>query len=110
MAILVLAGCFVAGQRIRHEMSEINQGVWLLSWAYIFGWLGIDFLDLELVLQAVWAGFGLALFGGLLTFWFAQLRFYIGSTTGSVLGIDLYLLSVNIVVAIRILLLTLGFD
>lgn len=109
LAIAVVVGCFFMGQRIRHGVGEFSQGIWLLSWVYILGWVGIDLLDLELLLQAVWAGFGLALFGGLITFWFAQLRSNKVGLRGSALGIDLFLLSVNVVVAIRILLLSLGF-
>jgi hypothetical protein len=85
-------------------LGEIGVGLWLLTWLYVLGWVIPFVLDIYPLLQRVWAGFGLCLFTGLTTIWFAHIEGALEQSLGSSLGVDLYLLTLNLILASRLLI------
>jgi hypothetical protein len=80
----------------------------VLDWVYLLGWAGLVVFNLDQIFQRVWAGFGVALFAGISTVWFSSSEAAMDRVPGSALGIDLYLLFLNLILAVRILLLNPG--
>jgi hypothetical protein len=92
----------------KQQLEMIGVGFWVLSCVYLLGWAGLVLVNLDQIFQRVWAGFGVALFAGISTVWFSSSKAVMDQVPGSALGIDLYLLSLNLILAVRILLLNPG--
>jgi hypothetical protein len=60
-------------------------------------------LELDPVFRQVWAGFGLVLFACMSAVWFSNYPLVKDRLSGTSLGIDLYLLTINLSLAARIL-------
>jgi hypothetical protein len=84
--------------------GEIGVGLWLLTWMYVLGWGLLFVIEIDPLLQRVWAGFGMCLFTGMTTIWFARSESALKQSLGSSLGIDLYLLTLNLILASRLLI------
>jgi hypothetical protein len=104
IASTLIFACFVISQKLRKHLREIGTGLWLLTWFYVFGWVGLSLLDLDPVFQIVWATFGLALFVGMGVVWFSNTELALERLPGSALGVDLYLIMLNMILASRFLL------
>ena len=102
-AVLVLVLSQWISRRWRKNWGEIGLGLWILIWIYLIGWAGLFLLPLAPVFHRVWAGFGLVLFGGITAVWFSNIEQAFERHPGAALGIDLYLLTLNIILAARIL-------
>lgn len=103
IASTLLILCFWLSRILRRRPREFGPGLWLLTWFYVVGWAGFLLLDVDPILQLVWIGFGLALFAGLGVVWFSNAPLALGRTPGSTLGIDLYLIMLNMIVVSRLL-------
>ena len=108
MTLIILTISLLVGRAWRGRWNDIGVGLWVLTWIYLLGWAGLWLVHLDPLFQGVWAGFGLVLFGGMSAVWFSNSEQDLERLPGSTLGIDLYLLTLNIILAARILLLNIG--
>lgn len=91
---------------IRRSLSEVGMGLWFLTWIYVLGWAGLILLHLDPIFHMVWASFGLVLFAGMSVVWFSNTKSTLDRLPGSALGTDLYLITLNLILASRFLLLS----
>jgi hypothetical protein len=97
------------GRALRGRFRRAGKALWILAWIYLAGWLLLLALEPALWLVTVWAGAGVAIFGGLIVVWYAQLGAMESARSLAVpQGSDLYLLGLNIAVALQMLLTFLG--
>jgi hypothetical protein len=106
LASSIIIASYFASRIIRRRLSEIGMGLWLLTWIYVLGWAGLFLLDLDPVFQVVWASFGLILFVGMSIVWFSNSKPALDRFPGSALGIDLFLITLNLIIASSFLLHT----
>ena len=104
LAVLMFALSAWLGRRLGSRMRDVGIGLWLLSWAYLLGWVVIAFLGLDPVFTTAWAGAGVIIFTGLAAAWFSSLESQLDTQSGAALGVDLFFLFLNLTVALRVLL------
>lgn len=104
-ALVVLVFVFTAwlGRRMGYRMRDVGSGLWLLSWAYLLGWVVIALMGLDPVFTTAWAGAGVLIFAGLAVAWFASLESQLDAQPGAALAVDLFFLFLNLTVAVRVL-------
>jgi len=103
IAITIQSISLLTSRAIRIRWNDLGVGLWLLAWAYLLGWAGLMLLDLDVAFRRVWAGFGLVLFACMSAVWFSNYPHVKDQLSGTSLGIDLYLLTINLSLAVRIL-------
>jgi len=104
LTVLLLALSAWLGRRMGIRMRDVGIGFWLLSWAYLLGWAVIMFLGADPAFTTAWAGAGVLIFAGLTAAWFAVLELQLDTQPGAALAVDLFFLSLNLTVAVRVLL------
>jgi hypothetical protein len=106
VASSLIIACYFASRMIRRSLSEVGMGLWFLTWIYVLGWAGLILLHLDPIFHMVWASFGLVLFAGMSVVWFSNTKSTLDRLPGSALGTDLYLITLNLILASRFLLLS----
>ncbi len=104
LSLFVVTACSLMGWNWKGRWREIGISFWLLAWAYLLGWVAFLILQVDPIFQKVWGGFGLSVFAGMTMVWFSTGESAIKTSPGSALGIELYLLILNISLAAWILL------
>jgi hypothetical protein len=103
-ALLILA--LLLGTYLSGKLSRGLRMLYLLTWFYLAGWLLILIWDPALWLRVLWVIAGVIIFTGLAVVWFSEWE---GKETPvGVLavpeGCELYILALNIAIALRVLL------
>lgn len=104
LSLFVVGVSSLFGWNWKGRWREVGIGFWLLAWIYLLGWLGFLLFRPDPIFQKVWGGFGLSIFAGMTMVWFSTGESAINTTPGSALGIELYLLTLNAMLAAWILL------
>lgn len=95
----LLMASYLAANRLPGRVREIGAGLWILTWFYVLGWVGLLMVEVDPLLKVIWACFGLALFSGMSMVWLSNLPAALQILPGSALGIDLYLITINLYIA-----------
>ena len=107
-AILILAISAPVGRRIGPRLVGIGAWLWLLSWVYLFGWVVVAVLRPPPSWIRAWAIGGLVVYAGLSATWFAGLDPEQEDPSGTAWAVDLYLLGLNLAIAVRVLMWKFG--
>jgi hypothetical protein len=103
-ALLILA--LLLGTYLSGKISGGLRSLYLLTWFYLAGWLLILIWDPALWLRILWVVIGVIIFTGLAVIWFSEWEGK--EITSGVLavpeGCELYILALNIAIALRVLL------
>ncbi|MGD8814845.1 MAG: hypothetical protein PVI78_10260 [Anaerolineales bacterium] len=102
-ALLVLA--IALGTILRGRLRWLGRVLWLLAWLYLAGWLLIVIWNPATWMRLTWAVSGVIFFSGLALVWFSELEGK-HNPAGSLAvpeGCELYLLGLNIAIALRVL-------
>lgn len=104
--IIVL--CLLAGgglgRWLGDRFEEAGVILWLVSWAYLLGWVGLVLLGLDPVFYLTWSAVGLVLFTGLAAVWFSNLEDHLRNPSSVSSAINIYLIGINLGIAALILL------
>jgi hypothetical protein len=103
-ALLILA--LMLGTSLRGKLNRGARLLYLLTWFYLAGWLIILIWDPAVWLRILWVVTGAILFTGLAVIWFSEWE---GKETPVAVlavpeGCELYILGLNIAIALRVLL------
>jgi len=103
LTVLVFMFAAWLGRRMGYRMREVGSGLWLLSWAYLLGWVVIVLMGLDPAYTTAWAGAGVLIFAGLASAWFASLDSRLDAQPSAALAVDLFFLFLYLTVAVRVL-------
>lgn len=100
-ALLVLSAGI--GAVMRGRAGWLGMGSWALTWSYLAGWGLISLVHLGGTIQILWASAGMILFCVLCAIWFSELEARLRPGFGAGLAVELYLLALNLTLAVRLL-------
>ena len=105
LTFVLLAVAALIGSVLRSRLRRVGFLLWTMAWVYLVGWVVSVPLDPAAELRAAWAGAGLAIFLCLAVVYFSRLAIgEPGRGLAVAPGSDLYLVGLNVAIALRILL------
>ncbi|HKZ53883.1 MAG TPA: hypothetical protein VJ123_00270 [Anaerolineales bacterium] len=104
VAAAVLVAMAAAGRAgLYRQLVPLWTGLWVFSWIYVGSWFVIYGIRRETPLVVYWAAAGVMIFALLGLSTFSRLRVPQVRPVGVSLGLELYILSLNLTLAIRLL-------
>lgn len=102
--VVILGVSGFIGRRLGRPILEIGAYLWLLSWVYLFGWVVVAVLQPSPTWIRAWAGGGAIVYAGLSAAWFGGLDPFAPNPSGTSWAIDVYVLGLNLAIAVRVLM------